>query len=140
MDDSDEHCLIVLKSLITVGFKSRLPNKISRFGLLSVFNPPYRAKHLPNFSCFFTIPTVDVCCPPPCLSLTFSLLFLRIYPNTLPSPRGSEQGISSIFITLPQHVLFSSRTFPFHLWHRELNNTLPRFTVILSISAPSNFL
>lgn len=146
MDDSDEHCLIVLKSLITVGFKSRLPNKISRFGLLSVFNPPYRAKHLPDFSylvylfIFFTVPTMNDGCPPPCLSLTFSFLFHRIYPNTLPSPRGSEQGISSIFITLPQHEIFSSRTFPFHLWHRELNNTLPRFTVILSISAPSNFL
>lgn len=27
-DDSDKHCLIALKSLITLGLKSRLPNKI----------------------------------------------------------------------------------------------------------------
>lgn len=50
MVGSDEHCLIALKSHITVGLKSRLPNKISRFGLLSVFNSPYRAKHLLDFS------------------------------------------------------------------------------------------
>lgn len=47
---NDEHCLIALKSHITVGLKSGLPNKISRFGLLSVFNSPYRAKHLLDFS------------------------------------------------------------------------------------------
>lgn len=110
------------------------------------FQPTLQSKTSARFllSClfiyFFYSPYNGWRLPPPCLSLTFSFLFHRIYPNTLPSPRGSEQGISSIFITLPQHEIFSSRTFPFHLWHRELNNTLPRFTVILSISAPSNFL